>query len=101
MPHIFLNFLQVFIVSDHVFSIINKSAKTCLSFFHKPSIPWLNFQITYIQIHTEAIFYSFNFAIELFLFHVQEVNKDFERTMSDMSGTFTETVQNYFTQVIM
>ena len=30
---------------------------------------------------------------------LQEVNKDFERTMSDMAGTFTETVQNYFTQV--
>jgi len=29
---------------------------------------------------------------------LEEVNKDFERTMSDMSGTFTETVQNYFTQ---
>jgi len=29
---------------------------------------------------------------------LEEVNKDFERTISDMSGTFTETVQNYFTQ---
>lgn len=29
---------------------------------------------------------------------LEEVGKDFERTMNDMTGTFTETVQNYFTQ---